>query len=115
MTEQEIELLLPEISYTYVQSTQEIGIITRGDVGYIPTTKVSPEHAIEIVDEMNAMLGITKAQASAMSAGSLFGWGVPAADPRNYDEKGLPKRQNAPVKTAIVAPEKPKRRREPQR
>ena len=25
-----------------------------------------------------------------MVAGSMFGWQVPGADPKNYDEQGLP-------------------------
>ena len=38
--------------------------------------------------EMNRELGVTPAQESAMVTGSMFGWNVLAADPKNYDEKG---------------------------
>ena len=44
--------------------------------------------AQKIVDEYNEKLGVTKAQAEAMVAGSMFGWHVPAADPKNYDKDG---------------------------
>ena len=30
-----------------------------------------------------------------MKAGSMFGFAVPAADPKNYNENGLPIRQKA--------------------
>ena len=43
-----------------------------------------------IVDEYNAQINVTKAQAAAMLAGSLFGWETPAADPKNYDGQGQP-------------------------
>jgi hypothetical protein len=37
---------------------------------------------------MNRELGISPAQAEAMKVGSMFGWNVPGADPKNYDENG---------------------------
>ena len=42
------------------------------------------------MDECNESGGVSKAQAAAMLAGSMFGWEVPAADPKNYDEQGQP-------------------------
>ena len=35
-------------------------------------------------------LTIRAATPSTMLAGSLFGWGAPAADPENYDAQGRP-------------------------
>lgn len=42
----------------------------------------------------NDKLGVSKAQAAAMYAGSMFGFHVPAANPEMYDENGSPKRQS---------------------
>ena len=41
-----------------------------------------------LADDRNASLGVGKAQIEAMLAGSMFGWDVPAADPKNYDGNG---------------------------
>ena len=44
----------------------------------------------EAADALNDAMRVTKAQSAAMLAGSMFGWDVPAADPKNYDENGHP-------------------------
>ena len=82
---------LPEKCFVYVQTTDEIGIVTRGKSGYIPTGQRPDGVSMrEGVDALNEALGVTKAQAAAMNAGSLFGWNIPAADPANYDADGRP-------------------------
>jgi hypothetical protein len=48
------------------------------------------ESAKQLVAEYNEKLGVTKAQSEAMKAGSMFGFEVPGADPKNYDENGTP-------------------------
>ncbi len=48
----------------------------------------SKEQNRQLADEYNRKLGVSKAQAEAMSAGSLFGWDVSGADPKNYDMDG---------------------------
>lgn len=90
---------LPEYCYVFLPTTYEIGIIQRGESGYYRTdTQIrTSEEAVARVREANERLGVTKAQAEAMKAGSMFGWDVPAADPNNYDENGhliKPKREN---------------------
>ena len=83
---------LPNRCYVYVQSTNEIGIIKKGETGYYKTDipVYDSKDAKELVNEQNEKLGVTKAQAEAMKAGSMFGWHVPAADPKNYDAQGMP-------------------------
>lgn len=80
---------LPEKSFSFLESTGELIVITRGEMGYQPTGQwaqdMSPQ---EGADALNDTIGVTKAQAAAMKAGSLFGWDTPTADPKNYDEQG---------------------------
>lgn len=83
---------LPRIAWAELDSSHEVVAICYGESGY---HKWEPEGYIamtstEIVDDLNQKAGVSKAQASAMKAGSLFGWHCPAADPRNYDELGRP-------------------------
>lgn len=53
---------------------------------------MSREDAKHLVDSYNQTLGVSKAQQAAMQAGSMFGFQVPAADPKNYDAEGKPQK-----------------------
>ena len=81
---------LPEHCYVYVLTAHEIGIVKKGEQGYYRSdlSPVYGKNGQDFVDEMNHQGGVTKAQAAAMSAGSMFGWSNPIADPANYDEQG---------------------------
>ena len=83
---------LPEKCYAVLPSSDEIIIVKKGESGYYHTDKYGHDRAeaLVIVDECNESGGVSKAQAAAMLAGSMFGWEVPAADPKNYDEQGQP-------------------------
>lgn len=83
--------LLPKMCYSILDTTGEIIKITRGERGYaLIGTLESDESHRQMVDRANKSLGVTRAQKSAMVAGSMFGWHVPAADPRNYNSYGDP-------------------------
>lgn len=83
---------LPEQCYGTLPDTGELIIIKKGETGYYRTdvTAGGKEENRILADEYNSKLGVTKAQATAMLAGSMFGWAAPAADPKNYDENGQP-------------------------
>ena len=83
---------LPEKCYVYIETSNDLGIVNKGEMGYYHTdiTALSREEMKEMVDELNEKIGVTKAQAEAMKLGSMFGWSCPAADPKNYDENGIP-------------------------
>ena len=61
-------------------------------MGYIDSKAGNgrPSENRRLTDEMNRNIGVTPAQREAMKAGSMFGWHTPAADPKNYTEKGIP-------------------------
>lgn len=84
---------LPEKCFSHLETSGEIIVITKGERGYSPTgafpVKDDPKESASALNDAN---GITKAQEAAMVAGSMFGWDTPAADPKNYDENGLPVR-----------------------
>ena len=82
---------LPKQCYSTLASTGEIILIKRGEDGYFPSDLPDrgKEENRRVVDECNREGGVSKAQEAAMSAGSMFGWDVPAADPRSYDENGV--------------------------
>ena len=78
------EELLPEKSFTILNTTGETVLIKRGEKGYYPQDSLKWSY----VDEFNETLGVTKAQAEAMAHGSLFGWDIPASNPKMWEEKG---------------------------
>lgn len=83
---------LPERCYVFVESENRIGIISKGQSGYIPVPEEECADAVinrKTVEGHNAEMGVSKAQAEAMKAGSMFGWETPAADPKNYDANGV--------------------------
>lgn len=81
---------LPEKCFSHLESTGEVIVITKGEKGYTPTGNyalgTTPEEAVTALNKANK---VTPAQRVAMVAGSMFGWAVPAADPKNYDENGI--------------------------
>ena len=83
---------LPEQCYSVLSGSDEIIIIKRGENGYFKADipAADKEEARSIVNEYNAKLGVGRAQEEAMKAGSMFGFQVPAADPKNYDADGKP-------------------------
>ena len=85
---------LSEQCYSVLPDTGELIIIKKGESGYYRTgidMGDKTENRV-LADEYNTKLGVSKAQEQAMSAGSMFGWAVPAADPKNYDDNGQPTR-----------------------
>lgn len=87
---------LPEKCFAALETTGEVIIVHRGAKGYTPTGQ-RPEGAggQEGAGALNEQIGVTRAQAAAMLAGSMFGWACPGADPANYDEQGRPIRPRA--------------------
>ena len=85
---------MPELCFTVHPSNGEVIKIFRGEHGYTPLKMLSVDSdtARKYADDMNRRFGVTKAQEAAMLAGSMFGWSVPAADPKNYDENGNPRK-----------------------
>lgn len=77
------EKKLPEHCYSRLASTGEPILIRYAEKGYYPITL--PEGST--VEGMNESIGVSEAQRMAMEAGSMFGWRVPGADPRNYEAK----------------------------
>lgn len=46
------------------------------------------DHNKVLARKFNEVFKVTEAQREAMEAGSMFGWGVPGANPDNYNEDG---------------------------
>lgn len=81
---------LPEVCYSILPSTGDVIIIKHGESGYYRCEYSTEDKAFnrEFANDRNANFGVSKAQIEAMLAGSMYGWDVPAADPKSYDENG---------------------------
>lgn len=95
---------LPERCFGVLPGTGDLIIIVRGESGYYKTdwTTNNPEKNRELADGHNSEMGVSKAQAAAMLAGSMFGWHVPAANPEMYDEGGNMKHDSLEDKIATA-------------
>ena len=85
---------LPDFCLSTLPSSGQLIILRKGERGYYASdwdTRKREENQ-NIAREHNRQRGISDIQAAAMSAGSMFGWSVPAADAKNYDENGNPRR-----------------------
>ena len=80
---------LPETCFSILESSGELIEITKGYTGYaLANKKLGALTPRDAADRLNWERGVTKAQEQAMVAGSMFGWAVPAADPKNYAADG---------------------------
>jgi hypothetical protein len=91
---------LPNDCFGIVPSSGELVFIVRGENGYYPSGKSTDDPVINRQIEVanNALLGVTRRQAEAMLAGSMFGWNTLAAKPWNYDQNGKPRQIHQPKK-----------------
>lgn len=82
---------LPEVCYSILPSTGDVIIIKHSESGYYRCEYSTEDKAFnrEFANDRNANLGVSKAQVEAMLAGSMYGWDVPAADPKSYNENGV--------------------------
>ncbi len=83
---------LPEKCFTVQPSSGELIVIDRYKPGYQVSllAHFKGKTPQQTADALNANMGVTKAQAAAMLAGSMFGWTSPAADPNRYTVRGRP-------------------------
>ena len=81
----------PEKCFAYIQKSDEIGVLRRGEKGYYTVDfNFGDLDKRILVDELNEALGVSKAHVAAMKAGALLGWDAPDAYPKRYDANGNP-------------------------
>jgi len=84
---------LPDHCFSILPDSGEL-VILQQERPYIQSfhSERSPETRREVVDELNAVLGVTKAQEQAMLGGCLHGFSDPRAWPWQYDQNGEPRK-----------------------
>jgi hypothetical protein len=90
-------LKLPAWCFGRLLSDNTIIRINAGETGYRPCNQDWPQKECkarnitldQLIDELNAKDGVTKAQRHAMECGSMWGWEKISADPDIYDENGV--------------------------
>lgn len=79
---------LPDMCYAQLPSTGEVIQIKRNVIGYVPApyyTTGNRDKNMRVAAQANDRIGVSMRESAAMLAGSMFGWDIPAADPKNYD------------------------------
>ena len=81
---------LPERCFSVLAETGEMIIIQKGESGYYHSDLNCNDATVSrvVAAENNKRLGVSKIQEECMVAGSMFGWDVPGADPKNNDATG---------------------------
>lgn len=92
---------LPVYCWSVLPSTKELILLRYGETGYYRQGHISCVGMTtrQMADELNEQHGMTKAQVAAMECGSMHGWSVPGADPKQYDERGYPRRNHENERT----------------
>ena len=77
---------LPDFCLSTLPSSGQLIVLKRGERGYYASDwdTGKREENQNIAREHNRQRGISDIQAAAMSAGSMFGWHTPGADPQWY-------------------------------
>ena len=78
---------LPEMCFSTLPSTGQLICIKRGESGCYPSEWDTGDKMknVDLADDLNEKLGVTHAQRQAMEIGSMAGWDVPGANPKNYE------------------------------
>jgi hypothetical protein len=86
MAQEDILSKLPDACYSVSDYNGDVIFLKKGELGYYSTPYSDSDRSInrEIVNHLNAELGVSWAQEQAMKVGSLFGWNVPAIDPDRW-------------------------------
>lgn len=81
--------IYPMKCFVFTPANGALAVITRGEPGYrLVKRPVDRNAGVEAADLLNEALGVSKAHVAAMTAGAIFGWHHPDADPCRYNKDG---------------------------